>query len=57
MVNKLLIKTYLAAGLLIPSTYLYAQSSRADTLFREGKGCVQNMNLHVRGKLISGPRA
>lgn len=37
MVNKLLIKTYLAAGLLIPSTYLYAQSSRADTLFREGE--------------------
>ncbi|HPV88366.1 MAG TPA: hypothetical protein PKU85_04050 [Bacteroidales bacterium] len=37
MVNKLLIKACLIAGLLFPASVLYAQLSPADALFREGE--------------------
>ncbi len=37
MPDKLLIKIYLFVGLLFPTTFIYAQLSPADTLFREGE--------------------
>jgi len=37
MPDKLLIKIYLFVGLLFPTTFIFAQWSPADTLFREGE--------------------
>jgi len=42
MPDKLLIKIYLFVGLLFPTTFVFAQWSPADTLFREGERLRKN---------------